>query len=547
MTPRRAPTYLALIVAMLVALIAPAAIADDAIPPEGEPPTTTTVPASTTTTTSIPPTTTTTTTVVAEPPPAVTPPTDDEEPPVPPEAAPEPPPPAETPIEPESPPGDGEPAETEEEEIEFDPLDPEQVTRDIVFPVVGASTFSKGFGDCRDGCRRSHNGIDILTHRWKGSPVVAAHDGRVTLTRTGGKLSGCAVVLKAEDGWTSHYVHLNTDILGTDSEADLCFAPGIEVGAEVTEGTILGWIGDSGNAEHTQPHLHFEIRNPDGIPVDSWYSLKEARRIEYSLIDAADLVLLGTALFGDDASTAFVIDVADLFDAAEASTTSYESPLIPLDPEAPSEAFIALASIEPERIIVFTDNDEAGYLEELRRIAPIVEVSEVLLPRDVSEEEQIDADGDVVEVLDDGVVLDTAPLEETDPDEEQADEPIYMYEAEEPSTIVVVAGDDPRTMDELMERYEHLLGFVSPNDIPGDLGFSVGSHPGVEANRSAFWWQTADGWALTEELPADRPLSIAVVRDPEDEATLNFLVSLSVSPSIPLWHHQPTSPTIKSL
>ena len=190
MTPRRAPIYLALIVAMLVALIAPAAIADDAIPPEGEPPTTTTVPASTTTTTSIPPTTTTTTTVVAEPPPAVAPPTDDEEPPVPPEAAPEPPPPAEALIEPETPPGDREPAESEEEEIEFDPLDPEQVTRDIVFPVVGASTFSKGFGDCRDGCRRSHNGIDILTHRWKGSPVVAAHDGRVTLTRTGGKLSG---------------------------------------------------------------------------------------------------------------------------------------------------------------------------------------------------------------------------------------------------------------------------------------------------------------------------------------------------------------------
>lgn len=545
MMPRRAPRYLALTLAVCIALVAPAALAEESSE-EGDP-----QPETTTTTTTITSTTSTTTTTTTVPPtdPPTDPPASEPPPSEPPaEDAPEPIE-EETPTSDEAPQDEEEPLELEEE-IEFDPLDPEQVTRDIVFPIVGASAFSKGFGDCRDGCRRSHNGIDILTHRWKGFPVVASHDGTVTLTRTGGRLSGCAVVIEAEDGWTSHYIHLNTDLPGTDTEGDLCFAPGIEVGAKVAEGTILGWVGDSGNAETTQPHLHFEIRNPDGIPVDSWYSLNEARRINYALIDASDLVLLGTALFGADATTAFVIDVADLFVAADADTTSYESPLIPLDPADPQGAFTALATMQPERIIVFTDNDEAAYLEDLRGLAPLVEVSGVLLPdaEGPAEEDSEDVDRAIVEALDGEVLVEVAPSEdEPETAEPQIDEPVHVYEAEEPSTIVVVAGRGTGTMDALTEEYEHLLAFVSRKRMPKDLGFAVGSHPGVEANRDSFWWQSADGWALTDELPSDRSLSVALVPDHDDTATLTFLASLSESPAIPLWHHQPTSRTTKSL
>ena len=535
MPPQHAPRFVALVLAMCVALIAPTALAGEADEPADPPP-------SDTTTTTVASTTTTTTAPDQQPPPADDPPSD--------------PPPDET-VEP----SDGEvvtemepPAAVdelpEEEEIEFDPLDPEQVTRDILFPVVGASVFSMGFGDCRDGCTRSHNGIDILTHRWKGSPVVAAHDGKVTLTRTEGRLSGCAVVLEAEDGWTSRYVHLNTDIPGTDTEVDLCFAPGIEVGATVSEGTILGWIGDSGNAETTQPHLHFEIRNPDGIPVDSWYSLAEARHIEYSLVDATDLLQLAIALFGEDSKTAYVVDVADLFTAADSSVVAYDSPLVPLDPSDPQQAFVALESMQPERIIVFTDNDDAAYLEDLRLLAPVVEISKVLVPAvdadDGAPTEPTDGLGP--EALDVEVLSDVVPSEEIAEEPNPEDlEPVHMYEAEEPATIIVVADRSSQAMNDLMGEYEHLLGFVSQAGVPKDLGSPVRSHPGVEANRDALWWLSSDGWLLTEELPAERSMSIALVRDHEDTATLNFLHSLSRAPAMPLWHHQPTSRTIKSL
>lgn len=101
-------------------------------------------------------------------------------------------------------------------EAPFDPTDPEQVFREIVFPVVGAASYFEGFGDCRDGCTRLHLGIDISTFGWKGLPVVAAHDGTIISTRTGGELSGCSVAIRADDGWTTRYIHLNTDTPLTD-------------------------------------------------------------------------------------------------------------------------------------------------------------------------------------------------------------------------------------------------------------------------------------------------------------------------------------------
>ena len=46
-----------------------------------------------------------------------------------------------------------------EEVPAFDPTDPEQIFRDIVFPVVGTSSFAPTFGACRDGCTRLHEGV----------------------------------------------------------------------------------------------------------------------------------------------------------------------------------------------------------------------------------------------------------------------------------------------------------------------------------------------------------------------------------------------------
>ncbi|HSO50920.1 MAG TPA: M23 family metallopeptidase, partial [Acidimicrobiia bacterium] len=42
-------------------------------------------------------------------------------------------------------------------------------------------------------------------------------------------------------------------------------------------GEVIGWVGDSGNAEDSVDHLHFELRAPNGEAVDPAPSLRKAR------------------------------------------------------------------------------------------------------------------------------------------------------------------------------------------------------------------------------------------------------------------------------
>ena len=43
---------------------------------------------------------------------------------------------------------------------------------------------------------------------------------------------------------------------------------GIEPGATIEAGQLVGWVGDSGNAEDAEPHLHFELHRPNGEAID---------------------------------------------------------------------------------------------------------------------------------------------------------------------------------------------------------------------------------------------------------------------------------------
>ncbi len=151
----------------------------------------------------------------------------------------------------------------------------------IVFPVIGATSYEPSFGACRDvGCSRSHEGTDVFAP--KLSPLVATRDATVVVLVTDpdvGGIYGNNVVIEDDDGWTHHYVHLNNDTPGTDDGAnppEWIVAPGVEVGARVTAGQLLGWIGDSGNAEHEGAQLHFELHEPDDGIIDPYRSLRAA-------------------------------------------------------------------------------------------------------------------------------------------------------------------------------------------------------------------------------------------------------------------------------
>ena len=91
---------------------------------------------------------------------------------------------------------------------------------------------------------RGHNGVDIFAER--GRPIISATPGYVT--RKGiGTLGGNYVFVSGPGGLRYYYAHRDS------------FAEGIDVGTEVTDKTILGYVGNTGNAITTPPHLHFGI------------------------------------------------------------------------------------------------------------------------------------------------------------------------------------------------------------------------------------------------------------------------------------------------
>ena len=166
--------------------------------------------------------------------------------------------------------------------------DAHTVVRDIVFPVVGKHTFTDTFGACRSGCSRGHEGTDIMAA--KLTPMVAARDATVVWlkdTATPDGSQGNYVMLRDADGWQYFYVHVNNDSPGTDDGAnpkEWMFGPGIERGAKVKAGQLVGYVGDSGNAEHTAPHLHFEIHHPAGEVINPYLSLLAAARVASPLV-----------------------------------------------------------------------------------------------------------------------------------------------------------------------------------------------------------------------------------------------------------------------
>jgi murein DD-endopeptidase MepM/ murein hydrolase activator NlpD len=144
----------------------------------------------------------------------------------------------------------------------------------MVSPLVGAGEFGSGFGAPRDGGARLHMGVDLMAPQM--TPVVAVADGTIVTAALGGKLSGTYVKIQHDDGYFSLYIHLNNDDFGTDDGAGIGIRPGLAEGDRVKAGEVIGWVGDSGNAETTPHHLHFELHLSTNEPFDPWPSVQAA-------------------------------------------------------------------------------------------------------------------------------------------------------------------------------------------------------------------------------------------------------------------------------
>ncbi len=143
---------------------------------------------------------------------------------------------------------------------------------DLIFPVIGEVTYSDDFGAPRC-CGRTHEGNDLMAD--KMTPVVAVADGVVGWIGS----TCCYFEIDHADGYSTWYIHLNNDTPDTDDGLGWGIADGIESGVEVTAGQLIGWVGDSGNAEETPPHLHFEIRE-NGVAINPYPYLQVATVID---------------------------------------------------------------------------------------------------------------------------------------------------------------------------------------------------------------------------------------------------------------------------
>jgi murein DD-endopeptidase MepM/ murein hydrolase activator NlpD len=115
----------------------------------------------------------------------------------------------------------------------------------LAFPVAGlsASAIQSVWGDPREGGRRSHEGVDIFAPR--GTPVVASVDGRVSRANVTG-LGGKVVWIRDDSRRRSlYYAHLDSQVVSR--------------GDRVQVGDTLGFVGNTGNARTTPPHLHYGV------------------------------------------------------------------------------------------------------------------------------------------------------------------------------------------------------------------------------------------------------------------------------------------------
>jgi peptidoglycan LD-endopeptidase LytH len=126
----------------------------------------------------------------------------------------------------------------------------------LVIPVQGIekNALHDTWGEARSNFRH-HEAIDIMAAR--GTPALAAADG-VILKVFESHAGGHTLYLKSTDGTTVYYyAHLDR------------YADGVIEGTVVTRGTVVGYVGTTGNAAPDAPHLHFGIEQLP--PSGEWW------------------------------------------------------------------------------------------------------------------------------------------------------------------------------------------------------------------------------------------------------------------------------------
>jgi peptidoglycan LD-endopeptidase LytH len=233
---------------------------------------------------------------------------------------------------------------------------------DIAIPVlfgVSVRNLTKNFGDPRAG--HSHEGLDIMAP--EGIPIVSPVE---------------AVVTKA-GVWSGAGNFVSTAVAGEESFVymHLSEIADIDVGDVLQPGDVVGYVGHTGNAVATAPHLHFEIRDEDGDPTDPYPRLTKT-------FDLEDKMKYLDEVF-DDAD--------DETELAELLVTKYRSEFVTAQAQkiaVPSEIEKALEKVPASKSSTVSST---GILRVGSRGSEVVALQTYLIKKDVGTASKVVADG----------------------------------------------------------------------------------------------------------------------------------------------------------
>jgi murein DD-endopeptidase MepM/ murein hydrolase activator NlpD len=225
-------------------------------------------------------------------------------------------------------------------QIPFDVF-PKLTAGGYVFPVYGPASYTNSFGAPRANTGW-HHGEDIFAPL--GAPVLAVANG-IVYSVGWNDIGGLRLWLQDLGGNEFYYAHLSA------------FSPLAVNGAQVRAGDVLGFMGNTGDAEATPPHLHFEIHPAalmfhgyDGV-VPPYPYLNAWRRLE-------DVPLTGVAgwapLFSDSSKApkpgAILLQARDISSATGLEPGSLRRAMKPSGTTSADGPFVRKAAEARERL-----------------------------------------------------------------------------------------------------------------------------------------------------------------------------------------------------
>jgi murein DD-endopeptidase MepM/ murein hydrolase activator NlpD len=219
-------------------------------------------------------------------------------------------------------------------------LHPKLTAGGYVFPVYGPASFTDTYGAFRGDIPGNwHHGDDIFAQL--GAPILACADG-IVFSVGWNDIGGNRLWLRDAQGNQFYYAHLSA------------FSPLAKDGLHVKAGQVLGFVGNTGDAAGTPPHLHFEIHPAslifmgyDGAVDPTGYLLAWQHLQDVRFQNIAGWVPVGALGAPAPKPAAILLQVSDISEASGLDPGSLQRAIAPRVPGEGNESLLRSLGFRP--------------------------------------------------------------------------------------------------------------------------------------------------------------------------------------------------------